>query len=450
MKSLLLRFFISFWLIIGITIGLAAVGGFWYAERMRDAYESFEVNDLAREASAALASAGRDGLKVWLSNYTKAGGIRILVIERNGRELLDRPIPRTLIAMLNRQRRAPPPDREKRDPDNFRPARPLTQLIGPNGARYTFFLVPHRDSPFFERGLPGRGMLLFVALFVSAVMSLLMARTVSRPVQRLRDATREIAEGNLDSRVAESVSRRSDELGLLGRDFDAMADSLLRSALRQTELSRNVSHELRSPLARLRVALELARQKAGDLTEFDRIDQESERLDELIGQILSYSRIEAITDADKQRVNLNELLSDVVDDVNFECRSSGAGTTSVQSILDENIHCRAHAESIRSAIENLLRNAVRHTKRDSDVSVTLSGNASGIVITVEDEGPGVKPAEIDRMFEPFFRTSSSSGDHAGTGLGLAIVRRAVELHGGSVRAANRHESGLIVTIEIPG
>ena len=450
MKSLLLRFFISFWLIIGITIGLAAVGGFWYAERMRDAYESFEVNDLAREASAALASAGRDGLKVWLSNYTEAGGIRILVIERNGRELLDRPIPRTLVAMLNRQRRAPPPDRERRDPDNFRPARTLTQLIGPDGSRYTFFLVPRRDSLFFENGLPARGILLFVALLVSAVMSLLMARTVSKPVQQIRDATREIAEGNLDSRVAESVSKRSDELGLLGRDFDAMADSLFRSAALQTELSQNVSHELRSPLARLRVALELARQKAGDLTEFDRIDQESERIDELIGQILSYSRIEAITDADKQRVNLNELLSDVVDDVNFECRSSGAGATSVRADLGEIIHCHAHVGSIRSAIENILRNAVRHTKRDSEVAVALSRNANGIVITVEDEGPGVKPAEIDQMFEPFFRTSLTAGDHSGTGLGLAIVRRAVELHGGSVRAANRHEGGLIVTIEILG
>ena len=451
MKSLLLRFFISFWLIIGITIGMAAVGGYWYAERLRNAYESFEVGDVAREASAALASAGREGLKVSLRNYPESGGVRILVIERDGTDLLGRHVPRHLLSMLRRQRRMPPlPEHGPGDPENLRRARPLTQLVGPDGSAYTFFLVPFRGGPFVEHGMPARGVLLILALLVSAAMSYLLARTVSRPIGQLRDATREIAEGNLQSRVAKSVIIRRDELGQLGRDFDTMAESLHRSAARQTELSQNVSHELRSPLARLRVALELARQKAGDLPEFDRIDTEGERLDELIGQLLSYSRIEAVSDAETADVSVNELVSDVVDDVNFECRSGGAANVSVKAQLGGEKRMRLHAESFRGAIENVLRNSVRHTAADSEVTVTLSTDVGSVTITIEDEGPGVDKSLIDQLFEPFFRTPASGEDNAGTGLGLAIARRAVELHGGSIKAENRSAGGLKMTIQIPG
>lgn len=448
MRSLQIRFFVAFWLIIGISIGIAALGGYWYAERIRDAYESFEIGDVLHEASAALESAGRDGLVTWLENYREADGVRILVLDSNGRDLLGRPVSPQLLGFLNRQFRSHPPSSRK-DPDNLRRARPLTQLVGPDGARYTFVLVPPQWGLPGERGAPPIGTLFFLTLLVSAGVSLLLARTLSRPVSLLRDATLSLATGNLDSRVSPMVGNRNDELGMLAKDFDQMAANLQRSASRQAELARNVSHELRSPLARLRVALELARRRAGNLPEFDRIDLESERLDSLIGQILSYSRIETVADGDKHLCNLNELLSDIIDDVNFECRSDGSRGVSVTCTSESRVSLRLHAGSIRSALENILRNAARHTSPKSTVRVYLRADADKAIIFVDDEGPGVRQDELQQLFEPFFRTRDSQSNSEGTGLGLAIAMRAIKTHGGTLSAENRSSGGLRMTITLP-
>ena len=137
MNSLLIRFFLSFWLIIGLTIGTAAIGGYWYAERIRDAYENFELGDSILEASAALDSGGREGLTNWLRNVPETSGVQVLVIDRRGNDLLDRPLPLPMRRQLDRRRRfMPPPDHLRRDPENLMRARPLSQLIGPDGQRY--------------------------------------------------------------------------------------------------------------------------------------------------------------------------------------------------------------------------------------------------------------------------------------------------------------------------
>ena len=447
MRSLLLRFFLAFWLIIGLSIGISALGGYWYAERIRSAYENFQMGDELLEASAALRSAGRNGLTVWLRNYPETHGFRLLVLDHRGRDLLDRPVPRHLAGLLRRQGPAPPQPGDKRDPENVLRARPLTQLIGPDGIRYTFILVPARDGTLNGRGMPLRWMVLVFALVTSALVSLFLARTISRPVGKLRAATRNLAGGRLEARVEPSVARRRDELGSLARDFDSMAASLQSAANRQAELSRNVSHELRSPLARMRVALELARQKAGEIPELDRIDEESERLNQLIGQLLSYSRLDSVSDTARQPVDLGELIDDVVDDVRFECESAGYDDVSIDTDLARGIVIQAHRESLRSAIENVLRNAIRHAPAKSAVDVSLSRVSGDVVATVSDRGPGVSDGDIDRLFEPFFRTPGTRGD--GSGLGLAIAKRAVDAHGGRISAENRRGGGLLVTLRIP-
>ena len=451
MNSLLVRFFVAFWLIIGVTIGTASLGGYWYAERIRDAYDNFELGDSMLDASAALASAGRAGLIVWLKNYPETRGTRVIVLDRTGRDLLNRPIPRALSRIMERQRRIlPPPNYGRPDPDNFRRARPLSQLIGPDGARYTFVLIPARDGLLFDHGIPARGTLLILAIIVSAFVSYLLAQAMSRPVQQLRNATKSLADGNFDSRVASSVVRRRDELGILARDFDTMADKLQRSVAQQVELARNVSHELRSPLARLRVALELARRKSGELPEFDRIDRETESIDSLIAQILSYSRLDAVAKQDKHSTSLTDLVADVVDDVNFECESEGLKGKSVKFEFSERIRMPLHSESLKSAVENIVRNAVRHTRANSAVVVKLLGRTGGnATIVVDDAGSGVGSDEIGKLFEPFFRTEHSTENGAGTGLGLAIAKRAVEIHGGTIIASNRPAGGLRISIELP-
>jgi len=448
MRSLLIRFFLAFWLIIGTTIGIAALGGYWYAERVRSAYDDFEIRDDMLEASAALRSAGSEGLAIWLRNYPEARELRLLVLDGRGRDILNRPVPRHVLALLRRQRMpVGPPERDRRDPENLLRARPLTQLVGPDGSRYTFVLVPKRDGFLMSRGAPTRGMLLFFALLVSAVVSYFLARTISRPIHKLRSATQNLADGRLDSRVDPSVGRRRDELGSLARDFDGMAESLQKAAAQQAELSRNVSHELRSPLARLKVALEIARQKTGDLAELDRIDEESERLNALIGQILRYTRLDSLLAVDKKRCNINNLLTEIVADVNFECESDGIHGVSVAASLPDSIYLPLHEDSVRSAVENVLRNAVKNTAADSTVVLTLGLRGNNVVIDIVDQGPGVDDGDLEHLFEPFFRTPGTQSD--GTGLGLAIARRAIAAHGGSIEAHNRPVGGLQVSIRLP-
>ncbi len=451
MKSLLVRFFLSFWLIIGLTIGTAAIGGYWYAERVQNAYDNFELGDSILDASAALKSAGREGLKIWLRNFPQTGGLKVLVIDRQGRELLGRHVPPQMRRMLDRNRRfMPPPDRMRHDPDNLMRARPLSQLIGPDGQRYILVVVPARSEMFAEYGLSPRSMLLILALLVSALVSMLLARTMSRPVRELQKTTRSLAEGDLEQRVSSSVGKRKDELGQLARDFDIMADNLQRTAAQQLELSRNVSHELRSPLARLRVALELARRKAGDLTEFDRMDAETERLDNLIAQILKFTRLDSLAEQDKHVASLNDIITDVVADVRYESNSSGISDVSIKADFSSSISLLMHEASIKSAIENILRNAIKHSGSGARVEVSLRREyPDTAIITFDDSGPGVPDDDLERLFEPFFRSRNTQNDNEGTGLGLAIAARAITLHGGSIRASNRSSGGLTVTIELP-
>ena len=451
MKSLLIRFFLSFWLIIGLTVGVAAIGGYWYAERVRDAYENFELGDSILGASAALKSGGRGGLTTWLRELPETHGLRVLVLDGRGQDLLGRPVPVPMRRMLDRKRRfMPPPDHSRRDPENLMRARPLSQLIGPNGQRYIFVVVPSRNSVLVRYGLSARALLLVLALVVSAAVSMMLARTMSRPVRELREATRSLAEGDFKKRVAASVSRRKDELGQLARDFDLMAGNLQRSAAQQLELSRNVSHELRSPLARLRVALEIARREVGDLAEFDRIDTESERLDNLIAQILNYTRLDSLAEQDKQMASLNDIIADVIVDVNYECNSAGIDGVSISSEFSSSINILVHEQSVKSAIENILRNAVRHTNSHTRVVVTLRREyPATAIITIDDCGPGVPDDDLDRLFEPFFRSPHPTNDNEGTGLGLAIAARAITLHGGTIAASNREGGGLRITIKMP-
>ena len=252
-------------------------------------------------------------------------------------------------------------------------------------------------------------------------------------------------------RVAESVGKRRDEFGTLGRDFDAMAENLQRAAERQTELSRNISHELRSPLARMRVAIELAKQKNGGMPEFERLDDETQRLDGLIGQILSYTKLDSNPDTVPTPVELADLVHEVVENVNYECRAEGIDGVSVTAQVDASPVVPGYADALTSAIENIVRNAVHHSPPDAIVNVWLGEEGDVALIDVRDSGPGVDEADLHRLFEPFFRTrdSSESRDARGTGLGLAIAERAVNVNGGLISARNHPDGGLLVRVALP-
>jgi len=452
MKSLFVRFFLSFWLFIGITIGAAAIGGFWYAERMRDAVDNFELGDSMLDASAALEADGRDGLAGWLKDFPQSRAITIFILDERGHDILERRIPPGIARMFRRHRQHDDDYRHDRDPPiNLRRARPLPQLVTANGDTYTFFVVPTRIHDAILGNADARVLLLIFALLTSGLVSYALASAISRPVRKLRDATVALADGDLNVRVADSIGKRRDEVGMLGREFDSMAEKLQRAAFQQTELSRNISHELRSPLARMRVAVELAKRKAGELPEFDRLDIEAERLDSLIGQILSYTKLDVAPNQDPESVRLDGLLSEVVENVNYECKAEGIDGVSVASNITTSPLICGHAGALISAVENILRNAVRHSSANSEVTVSLEQKDNEAIVKIADHGPGVDEDDLLRLFEPFFRTrksAESDRDH-GTGLGLAIAERAVRMNGGRIDAQNDTQGGLVVRIYLP-
>ena len=452
MKSLFVRFFLSFWLIIGITIGAAAIGGFWYAERMRDAIDNFELGDSMLDASAALDANGHEGLSSWLEDFPQSRAITIFVLDERGHDILERRIPTGISRMFRRYQQHGHDFRRDRDePINLRRARPLPQLVTETGDTYTFFVVPSRVPDAILGSTDARVLLLIFALLASGLVSYALASAISRPVQKLRDATVALAEGDLNVRVADSIGRRRDEVGMLGREFDSMAEKLQRAAQQQTELSRNISHELRSPLARMRVAVELAKRQAGELPEFDRLDVEAERLDSLIGQILSYTKLDTVPHQDPEPIELDGLISEVVENVNYECKAEGfAGVSAALIIIATPVIC-GHPGPLVSAIENILRNAVRHSPPNSDVTISLDQEDGAATITIADHGPGVDQDDLPKLFEPFFRTrksAESERDH-GTGLGLAIAERAVRMNGGDIDAQNSADGGLIIRVRLP-
>ncbi|MDZ7644141.1 MAG: ATP-binding protein [Woeseiaceae bacterium] len=450
MRSLLVRIFLSFWLIIGVTIGVAVLAGYYYAERMRSVVENFASGDTLLEASEILAE---DGLRGLAEDQPRDDGVILYVLDTRDRDLLGRRLPRYIRHKLHRNEPSPHRGarRNDRTPLNLRPARPLPQLVAPDGDVLTFVAAPSQRP--YRRWLDEQAVPLFllVALVASAAVSYLLARMLSGPVQKLRAATVAIAAGDLSTRVAGAVHRRRDELGLLARDFDRMAARLEQAAQQQTELSRNISHELRSPLARLRIALELARRNTGERPEFERIDAETERLDELIGQILSYARLDSAGSQVAEDLDLRDVLEDVVADVNYEARATRDEGVRLVLDADKLPALRGYREALKSAVENVLRNAVALSPDNETVTMTLRHVDGEVRIEIADRGPGVGPDELEALFEPFYRTraAAANGAPAGNGLGLAIAARAVHLHGGRIYAENLASGGLRVTIRLP-
>lgn len=307
--------------------------------------------------------------------------------------------------------------------------------------------APHLVELIEPRALAGR--LLLLALVV-ALPSWWIARHLSRPVAAVQHAARRLAAGELGARVGAAAAGRHDELGDLARDFDAMAARLEALVQGQRRLVRDVSHELRSPLARLRVALELARDRAGAdaAPALDRIELESERLDALVQQILTLSRLDAASaPARRERIDLADLAESVAADASFEAEPrrvevavEAGGTAFVEG----------DPEALRSALDNVVRNAVRHTREQSTVRIAVGIDGAVVRIAVHDAGSGVPEGALGQLFEPFFRVEEArERDRGGAGLGLAIAARAVRLHGGDIVARNRPEGGLEITIGLP-
>jgi two-component system OmpR family sensor kinase len=311
------------------------------------------------------------------------------------------------------------------------------------------FAAPPRGAP--GPGPPRRGMPpvapTLMTLLASLGTALALAWYVAKPIRGLRMAFEAAAGGDLDVRVGPAMGGRDDELADLGREFDRMADRLQNSMNGQRRLLHDVSHEMRSPLARLQAAAGLLRQRHGQEPAIERVEEEIVRIDRLVGDLLQLSRLEAGEMAGMaEAVDMQELLRGVVTDADFEARVTGRSVTLLRETAGT---VTGRPDTLHGAIENVVRNALKHAPltREVYVDTSLDPLAGRYTVCVLDEGPGVPDTELPRLFTPFFRAAGAGAD--GYGLGLAIARRSIEAHGGSIRASNRPEGGLAVTIVLP-
>jgi len=277
----------------------------------------------------------------------------------------------------------------------------------------------------------------------------LLAWLFSKPIRSLHSALADAADGNLNVRIADRMGPGNDELKDLGVEFDRMISRLRTLIVAQRQLLKDVSHEMRSPIARIEAAIGLAIQQPDQAPALmERIQRESVRMDKLIGELLALSRLQANVDNQlDEEIDLRELLSDIVDDARLEAGASGR-VIRVASELDGVV--RGNVALLRRAVENVVRNAIKFSDPGGVVDVGTAPGAGGrvAVISVRDTGTGVPESEIANIFDPFFRSSTHTRKE-GTGLGLAIAKRVIASHGGSISASNVPGGGLLVNIELP-
>jgi signal transduction histidine kinase len=288
-----------------------------------------------------------------------------------------------------------------------------------------------------------------VPLLTGLLLCLALARYISSPVEKLRQATAQLAAGNLKARLGDTLGNRRDELADAGHAFDQMADQIQELVESERRLLGDISHELRSPLARLAVAVELERGAAETARPMlDRIDRERERIDELIGELLRLTRLrEGARLEDEQPVDMAALAREVALDAEFE---SQIDKRHVDVRAEGSIWARGEASLLRSALENLVRNALHYTAPDSAVRIRVLQRGDRIEVVVRDHGSGVPADALPRLFAPFYRVDESrTRQTGGTGLGLAIVQHIVARHGGHIHAENAETGGLEVKIDLP-
>jgi signal transduction histidine kinase len=467
MRRLSIRIFLSFWFAL-IVIAVAAFGVtlLVFVEHTGDVREL--RRGLVGDGAAALAQGGRESLVRWLAAFSDArnntpAGTRVYVLDDAGHELLGRPLPRIARVGGGREGRVGPIERIQGRPlesptdlggVRYVPPEPLPLLVAPDGATYRFLVLPRRPGPIGLLGPLGgpamRYAVLAIALLVTGLVSWLLARSITLPIDDLTAATESLAAGRLETALSPRTVARRDEVGRLATSFGRMAGRIRELLASREQLLRDVSHELRSPLARMRVALGLARQPAADvMRQLDRMERESERLDELIGQVLAVSRLDAGGEVlVKTPTDLVPLIEGIARDAAFEAEATGKSVRVDRGVGTAVV--AADATWIASAIENVVRNAVRHTAPGTVVTVEVASDTHSVRIVVRDHGPGVPSAELEQIFEPFHRVADSRDRQSGgEGLGLAITARVMRAHGGTVRASNVPDGGLAVEMRMP-
>ena len=491
LNRLFWKILIAFWstlLLAGLAVGYAY-------EQMRQAERMSQADldggprtrMLLDSAEATLRHGGVDALRDLVRAEDGRHSEPVYVVDADGGDLLGRPVPpaalevarqarsgadrpvRTvadasgrqwLMFIATDQNRRPPPDRGGRPPGPGPSAGDGADIgagpgpgPGPEGR-------PEPGPRRFGEGPPPqpRGGIdwvisqLLPGVLASLACAALLAWYMTRPIRTLRAAFEAAARGRLDTRVQPLMGGRRDAIADLGGDFDRMVQKVQALVASQRRLLHDVSHELRSPLARIQAATGLARQNpARYQASLDRIDREAARLDHLIGQMLALSRLEAGTDAESPSTfDLSDAINAIVEDARFEARSIGPlHARSINWHSPGPLPVCLRAEAIHRALENVVRNAMKFTATGTSVEIIVARQSHDRVrIEIADRGPGLQASELETLFQPFHRGAGTKGVD-GFGLGLAIAKNAIELDGGTIVALPRSGGGLVVRIDLP-
>ena len=450
MRRIFWKILLSFWLVIllsGIGTGIILT----LYQDAKTLYSVVEIgerpNGITDSVARTLQSGGKkllsEIIKPQLSNNTEAKAPRMpvpFVVDKNGKDLFDRTINDK--AWLE----------AKRITENTNDTPGVEKVTLEDGEVFWIYLI-RRPPPFpynviFEL-FDAPIFLFFMIMLTSLLFSGRLALSISRPIETLRDGLKAVSKGDFDINVSKQIGKRYDEFAELGRDTDSMAEKLKQLIDAQRRLLHDVSHDLRSPLARLQLAIGLMRQKP-EVTEqmLQRIEQECHRLDSLVGEVLTLARMESgVPQPKEDYIDLIELLKSLVDDAQFEAKDSGSV---IQLQLDDALHegiiIQSRGELLLRAFDNLIRNALQHAGRGCHIDIEVHQELDDmLVIEIADNGPGVADNNLASIFQPFFRSNNNPGD----GLGLAITKRAIEVHGGTISAYNRPTGGLCMHVRLP-
>jgi two-component system, OmpR family, sensor kinase len=431
MRSLFAKILLWFWFTVAVTVvGSAFISAI---NINKDSDENAPVARLVtfqlEEARTAYETGGRPGLQLFLDTLHRVYNAQAVLTDQSGHDLLTNEDRSDLIRHARRHLLY----------EIFRGGDSAVARTSEDGRYWFFFIVPRMPVGLWFLQ-PEH---LFV-LLMGVGLCLVLARHLTRPVRRLQRAVERFGHGDLSAR---SGSVRRDELGELARTFDRMADRIETLLAAERRLLADISHELRSPLARLGVAIELARSSDNLEAPLNRIQKESDRLNALVGQLLQVTRAEGDpASLRRDPVRLDDLVEQLVDDSAIEAASHGC---SVKYAQREPVTVAGDAELLRRAVENVIRNAIRYSPRDTDVEVKLARSNGHVVVDVRDHGPGVPEESLNRLFDAFYRVETDRNRNTGgIGLGLSIARRAIELHKGKIRARNA-QPGLEVELELP-